>query len=402
MHTTKVFSDLVAALADPVTRVVGLQGSTRSSKTWSALQALNIVASKSKTKRKISVVSESLPHLKAGAISDLENMLKDEGTWRDNQWHDTNKRYSYSKGAIEFFSAGDMGRVTGPSREWLYVNEGINVEWKVYQQLAARTTEKIIVDFNPAYRFWFHDNLLENTDWPAGAIKLIKSTYRDNDMLSAAQIMDIESNRNIDPEWWKVYGEGELGTGQGLVWSNWDIVDALPPRALWQQAFIVIDFGWTAPSAVELMVRIGNEVWVDELAYAPNLDNQMIAQVIKDAGYGALNIGALDVLCDSAEPKSIQELKTNGVRAMPTSSKEIELGLQIAKRYQKHYTARSLGTIAENRQYRYPLLADGITYGTVPIKKHGHAKDAERYGFLSRLADTAPGYSVTYTKGRRQ
>lgn len=402
MHTTKVFSDIIEALSTPGLRVLGLQGSTRSSKTWSALQALNVVASKSKKKRKISVVSESLPHLKAGAIADFENMLTEEGTWRDSQWHDTNKRYSYTKGAIEFFSASDMGRVTGPSRDWLYVNEGINVEWKVYQQLAARTTEVIIVDFNPAYEFWFHTNLMNNPDYPPGAIKLLKSTYRDNDMLSKAQVMDIESNRNIDPEWWKVYGEGELGTGQGLVWHNWDQVDELPPRATWEQAFIVIDFGWTAPTAIELMVRIGDEVWVDELGYGPNMDNRQIAQIIKDAGYGSLSIGRLDVICDSAEPKSIAELKTNGVHAMPTTSKEIELGLQIAKRYKKHYTRRSLGTIAENRQYRYPLLADGITYGTVPIKKHGHAKDAERYGFLSRLADTAPGFAVTYSGQKKQ
>lgn len=397
MHTTKVFSDIVRELADPGLRVLLVQGSTRSSKTWSTLQALNVVASKSKRKRKISVVSESLPHLKAGAITDFENMLTSEGTWRDSQWHDTNKRYSYAKGAIEFFSASDMGRVTGPSRDWLYVNEGINIDWKVYQQLAARTTEKIIVDFNPAYEFWGHTNLLQNTDWPAGSIKLIKSTYRDNDMLTAAQIMDIESNRNIDPEWWKVYGEGELGTGQGLVWQNWDIVEALPPRNLWDEAVIVIDFGWTAPSAVELMVRIGNEIWIDELAYAPNLDNLQLAKIIKDAGYGAQSPGRIETLCDSAEPKSISELQGAGVWANPTKSKEIELGLQIAKRYQKHYTARSLGTIAENRMYRYPLLADGVTYGTVPIKKHGHAKDAERYGFLSRFAATAPGFGVTYS-----
>lgn len=401
MQTTKVFSDIARELADPALRVLLLQGSTRSSKTWSALQILNIVASKSRRKRKISVVSESLPHLKAGAISDFQNMLEQEKLWRDSMWHDTNKRYSYSKGEIEFFSASDMGRVTGPSRDILYVNEGINIEWKVYQQLAARTTEFIIVDFNPAYEFWGHTNLLNNPDYPPGAIKLLKSTYKDNDMLSAAQIMDIESNRNIDPEWWKVYGEGELGTGQGLVWRNWEQCDEMPPRSQWEQAFIVIDFGWTAPTAIELMVRVGDSVYVDELAYAPNLDNPQIAKIIKDAGYGALSINALDVICDSAEPKSISELKTNGVKAMPTTSKEIELGIQIANRYKKYYTRRSLGTIAENRMYRYPLLADGVTYGTIPIKKHGHAKDAERYGFLSRLADIAPGYSMTYTKGRR-
>lgn len=395
MHTTKVFSDVVAALADPKLRVLLLQGSTRSSKTWSVLQALNLVASKTKKKRKISITSESFPHLSAGAMSDFKNMLEGDGLWLDSKWNETKKRYSYSKGEIEFFSASDMGRVTGPSRDWLYVNEGINIDWKVYQQMAARTTEKIIIDFNPAFEFWGQTNLLNNPDWPDGTIKLIKSTYKDNDMLTAAQIMDIESNRNIDPEWWKVYGEGEQGTGRGLVAINWDIVPGLPPREQWVKDFIVVDFGFTnSKAAVEHMVWCGgDEVWIDEIAYGLTINNRHIVEAVK-----AAKLQHLKVICDSARPDSIEELQFGGLNAVKTSSKDIDLGLEIAGRYMKHYTERSIGTIAENRMYRYPLLADGVTYGTTPIKKHDHAKDAERYGFLTELADKAPGWSLTYSK----
>jgi phage terminase large subunit len=397
MHTTKVFSDLVRALADPVTRVVGLEGGTRSGKTIACIQAANIVVSKTKRPLKFSVTSESLPHLKAGAISDFQELLKAESTWNPNAWHDTDKRYSYRNGVLEFFSSSDMGRVTGPSRHWLYVNEGINIAWPIYQQLAARTEEKIIIDFNPAHEFWFHTNLLNNPDYPPGAIKVIRSTYKDNDMLTAAQIMDIESNRNIDPEWWKVYGEGLLGTGQGLVWRNWDKVAALPPRDQWTKHVVVVDFGYSQSyAAVEHMVYCDSrpdEIFIDELLYGLNLNNRHIADAIKAAG-----LQDVDVICDSARPDSIDELNYNGVRARKTKSKDIELGIQIAGRYKKWYTERSIGSIAENRQYRYPLLADGVSYGTTPIKKHDHAKDAERYGFLTAFADRAPGYSVTYTK----
>lgn len=398
METTKVFSDLVAALADPVTRTVLLQGSTRSGKTIAAIQACNLIASRTPKPRKISVVSESLPHLKAGAISDFKNLLEADGLWRENAWHDTDKRYSYRKGILEFFSASDMGRVTGPSRDWLYVNEGINIEWKVFQQLSARTTEKIIIDFNPAHDFWAFTNLLENPDYPPGAIKLIKSTYRDNDKLTAAQIMDIESNRNIDPEWWKVYGEGEKGTGRGLVWINWDKQE-LPPRDQWTKHCVVVDFGYSQSyAAVEHMVYCDSrpdEIWIDEILYGLNLNTRHIAEAIKAAG-----LQDIDTVCDSARPDSIEELRYNGIKARKTKSKDVETGLEIAGRYKKHYTERSIGTIKENRMYRYPLLADGVTYGTTPIKKHDHAKDAERYGFLTNFADRAPGYSVTYTKSK--
>lgn len=396
MHTTQVFSKTVAALVDPRLRVLLEQGSTRSSKTFSILQVLTIMASRSKTPTKISVVSESLPHLKAGAISDFQNIMETEKLWRDNQWHDTDKRYSFNKAIMEFFSAGDMGRVTGPSRDYLYVNEGINIEWKVYQQLAARTTNKIIIDFNPAHDFWAFSNLLDNPDFPPGAVQLIKSTYRDNDMLNAAQIMDIESNRNIDPEWWKVYGEGEKGTGQGLVWRNWDIAE-LPPRDQWTKHIVVVDFGYTqSKAAVMHMVQcdsMPDEIWIDEVLYGLNLNTRHIADAIKNAG-----LADIDTICDSARPDSIEELQYNGVKARKTKSKDIDTGLEIAGRYKKHYTARSLGSITENRMYRFPLLADGVTYGTTPIKKHDHAKDAERYGFLTAFADRAPGYAVTHSK----
>lgn len=397
MQTTAVFSKTVSALVDPRLRVLLEQGSTRSSKTISILQVLITVATRSKKARKISVVSESLPHLKAGAISDFRWIMEQDGLWRDNQWHDTDKKYTFANGSvIEFFSASDMGRVTGPSRDWLYVNEGINIEWKVYQQLAARTTEKIIIDFNPAFDFWAFSNLLENPDYPEGAVQLIKSTYRDNDMLSAAQIMDIESNRNIDPEWWKVYGEGEKGTGRGLVWINWDKVPSLPNRDLWTKQCGVIDFGFSvSKAAVEHMVycdHAPNEIWINEVLYGLNLNTRHIADAIKAAG-----LEKIKWYCDSARPDSIEELRFNGINATKTISKDVEVGLEIAGRYMKHYTEASVGTIAENRMYRYPLLADGVTYGTTPIKKHDHAKDAERYGFLSAFADRARGYSVTYS-----
>src|SRR5690606_29690528 len=134
-------------------------------------------------------------------------------------------------------------------------------------QLAVRTTEKIILDYNPAWEFWVDTKLAHRKD-----VRIIQSTYLDNDMLTAAQISEIESNREIDPDWWTVYGEGNTGSKEGLVVQNWDIVDGLPPRGQWKKAFIGIDFGWSNPTAIMLIVLgPGGEVWIDELAYERNL-----------------------------------------------------------------------------------------------------------------------------------
>ena len=147
MDTTKVFSDLLEAYIDPAVRIVALKGGTRSGKTWATMQLLNLIAQKSKTPRLISVVSETMPHLKRGAIRDFKNMLEAEKVFNPSKFNETDKIYKYGKGAIEFFSADEPGKVHGPARDVLYINECINVGWEVYRQLAVRTTEKIILDW---------------------------------------------------------------------------------------------------------------------------------------------------------------------------------------------------------------------------------------------------------------
>lgn len=386
METTKVFSELVDAYRDPAVRVIALKGSTRSSKTWSTLQLLDIIARKSTKPRLISVVSETMPHLKRGAIRDYKNMLSGDQVFNPYAWHDTDKTYSYKKGVIEFFSADQAGKVMGPARDVLYMNECINMDFEVYRQLAVRTTEKIILDYNPAYEFWVDSKILVRPD-----ARLIHSTYLDNDMLTPAQIAEIESNREIDPDWWNVYGLGLTGSAEGLVVQNWDIVPGLPPRSEWKEAYIGVDFGWDAPSAVMLVVLSQGEVWIDELAYGPGMDNPAIAQVIKDSGYAHL-----EVIADAAEPKSISEVKNEGVNITKSDNKDIRLGIRVMNRYKKHYTQRSLNSIDENRKYRWPKNEHGeIDKSLKPIKKHGHAKDAERYVFLNRLSNISSGFDVT-------
>lgn len=391
MDTTKVFSDLLAAYVDPSVRVIALKGGTRSGKTWAVLQLLNTIAAKSKRPRLISAVSETLPHLKRGAIRDFKNMLEADNVYNENAWHDTDKIYSYGKGKLEFFSAADSGKVHGPARDVLYINECINVSWEVYRQLAVRTTEKIILDYNPAFEFWVDSKLAPRAD-----VRILQSTYLDNDMLTAAQIAEIESNMIIDPEWWKVYGMGETGSKAGLIIQNWDIVNEMPPRSEWKKAYIGVDFGWSSPTAVMLVVLSRGEVWIDQLAYEKNFDNPAIAKAIIDAGYADI-----ETICDKAEPKSIKDLRGCGINAVPSENKEINLGISVMNRYKKHYTARSLGSIQENRVYRYAQDAEG-NYSGEPIDAHNHAKDAERYVFLNRLSNISSGFDVTVGTASRR
>jgi phage terminase large subunit len=273
------------------------------------------------------------------------------------------------------------------------VNEAIHLEWETYRQLAVRTTEKIILDYNPAYEFWVDSKLAPRAD-----VRIITSTYKDNDMLTASQISEIESNEELDPEWWKVYGLGQTGSKAGLVIKNWDIVQAMPPRSEWKKAFIGVDFGWSNPTAVMLVVLAHGDLWIDELAYEKNLDNPDIAALIKACGHKDL-----EIIADPAEPKSIKELRTAGLNVAEKGIvKDIKLGLRVLNRYKKHYTARSLGSIDENRKYRYPQDAEGNYVEDLPIDKHNHAKDAERYVALNRLSNISTGFDVTTSARSRK
>lgn len=387
METTRVFSKNVKAYIQPDVRTIVNKGGTRSSKTYSILQILYNIALESKRPRLISVVSETMPHLKRGCIRDFEDILRKEGTWNDSDWNATDKIYKINQSKIEFFSADIPGRVMGPARDILYINECINISFDIYRHLAGRTTEKIILDYNPLYEFWVDSKVLPNP-----TATLIHSTYRDNDMLPASQVAEIEYQGSIDEMYKRIMLDGETGTYEGLVIKNWDIVQDLPPRDTWKKHYIGVDFGWSNPSAIMLVV-LGekDEVYIDELAYGPGMDNPDIANVIIDAGFKGV-----EVICDKAEPKSIKELKALGIKAKPSDNKDIKLGIRVMNRYKKHYTARSLNSIDENRKYRYPQDENGEYAKSTPIDKFNHAKDAERYVFLNRLSNISSGFAVTY------
>jgi len=391
MHTTKVFSDLLEAYMDPTINVIGLKGSARSSKTTSTLQLLDIIGQKTTTDRLISVVSETMPHLKRGAIRDFKNVLGRDKRYDAAKWHDTDKIYNYGKGKIEFFSADQSSKVLGPARDLLYMNEGINQAYEIYRQLAIRTTGKIIVDYNPAFEFWMDSKLAHRPD-----VKIIHSTYLDNDFLSASQVAEIESNRDTDPDWFNVYGLGLTGSKEGLVVQNWDIVEALPTRNLWKSAYIGIDFGGSAPTAVMLLVEALGDIWIHQILYGRNVDNGPIADAIKDQGFGDI-----EAICDAADPFRIRDLRALGINAVKSDNKEIIFGITLMNRWKKHYTADSLDSITENRQYRYPKDKNG-DYEKLPKKEHGHAKDAERYVFLNRLSHIASGFDITVGSARKK
>lgn len=374
MKVTSVFNRNLEAY-NQGKRVIVNKGSTRSSKTWSTLQLLYIIAAWSKVPLLISIVSESMPHLKKGCMRDFENMLKLEGKWDLKLWNATDKIYKVNNSHIEFFSADQPGKVHGPARDILYINECINISYETYRQLAIRTTETIFLDYNPCFEFWVDEKVL-----PRSETLLIHSTYLDNEYLSPAQVKEIESNKN-DSDWWQVYGLGQTGSKVGLIIQNWDIVTTLPTS--FKKRWLGIDFGFTNDPTAIVDIRLSEgELWINELLYERGYDNLMIAKHLQEC-----NIPKhIQIVADSAEPKSIREIRNFGWNVEPASKgrDSILTGLALLNRYPKHLTQTSSNLIQEYRNYRWITDEFGKPSNT-PIDKFNHSIDAQRYVALNKL-----------------
>ena len=368
-----IFNATAVAMRDNT--VVVNKGGTRSGKTWSLLQLCHNLIIK-KHGYLVSVVGETMPFLKRGAIRDFKTMLGSE--WHDEWWNASDKVYTIptTKSSLEFFSADNEGKVHGSARDVLFINECYFVDYEIYRQLAVRTRKRILLDYNPRSRFWVDEHLIGKE-----GVALIHSTYKDNPHLTPMQVAMIESNKG-DENWWRVYGLGETGSVEGLVYTNWQISQTYPSD--YKREFICIDFGFTNDPTAILRVRLsGGELWVDEIAYRTGMLNQDIVKELKDAGIGR---GA-QIVCDSAEQKSIAEINNlGGFRAVPVAKGRgsIVAGISAVQAYKVNVTQRSLGTIDELRNYSWRRDING-NYINVPVDKYNHALDALRYGVTTYL-----------------
>lgn len=348
------------------------QGSTRSSKTYSIIQLLCTVGLS--TNKTISVVSPSLPHLKKGARRDFLEIAEDWGFYKEDSFNRTDHIFTFDTGAyIEFFGADNSGRVRGPKRDVLFVNEGNLLNKAVYTQLAIRTSETIFVDFNPADEYNYVYDLIElpNT-------KFIHSTYLNNKgNLSKEQIEEIESLQHADENLWKVYGLGLRGTSAETIYTHWKLVDEMPYRG---EIVYGQDFGFNNPSALVEVEFYEGAIYVDEMLYQSKLTTNDLISVYKDIGFDRSDI----IYCDSAEPKTIEEITRAGFTALP-SDKDVREGIRKTKSMPMYITKRSANLLKEIKSYKWKKDKEDKVLDE-PVKFMDHAMDAMRYAVFTHLS----------------
>lgn len=354
-------------------RIRAVQGGTAASKTVSILIYLIGQAQLDTKPTLTSVVSESFPHLKRGAIRDFLNILEAHGRFDANDWNKTDYTFTFMNGSkIEFFSADQPGKVRGPRRDRLFINEVNNIPHETFDQLEVRTREYIILDWNPVSEFWFYDQVKDKRN----DLDHITLTYKDNEALDQSIIDSIEQRKGRKG-WWKVYGLGQLGEIEGKIYNGWDIIDEIPKHARYERTGL--DFGYSNDPAVAVDIFYYDGGYIfDEIFHQTGMSNKRI--------YDVLSEDKRFVIADSAEPKSIDEMKGYGLNITgSTKGKDsVNFGIQIIQDQKCSVTKRSINVIKEYRNYLWETDRDGKILSR-PEHEYSHSMDAIRYALASIL-----------------
>ena len=358
-----------------------VQGGTSAGKTFGIIPILIDQATK-KNGLEISVVAESIPHLRRGAIKDFIKIMKWTNRWIPEHWNKSFLRYSFSNGSyMEFFSADQDDKLRGARRDVLYINEANNVTFNAYNELSIRTAVDIWLDFNPTIKFWAHTEVLPDDD-----SEMIILTYKDNEGLPDSIVEDIESKEakaktsEYWANWWKVYGLGQIGSLEGAIFDNWKQIQRLPEEA--RLLGYGLDFGYTNdPSALIAVYKYNDQIILDEVIYQTGLLNSDIVNLMKNKGVNGI------IYADSAEPKSIAEIKSRGFQVLPTDKgrDSIVYGIGFMQSLDILVTARSTNLIKELRNYMWMRDKTGASLNK-PIDNWNHGIDAVRYFCIMALS----------------
>lgn len=352
-------------------RIRIIQGGTSSSKTFTILTFL-IQYAIDNPNSEISVVAESIPHIKRGALKDFIKIMRWIGNFNEGNFNQSSLTYRFNKGSyIEFFSADQPDKLRGARRDILFINECNNVNFESFQQLNIRTKKFVYLDFNPTSEFWVHTELKDEPD-----SDFLILTYKDNEALDDSIVQQIEKNRlkaatsSYWANWWRVYGLGEIGMLEGVIFSNWKQIDSLPKDA--RLLGIGLDFGYTndPTAAVEVYTYNGTRI-LNELAYRTGMINSDIAKILPDN---------VPIYADSSEPKSIEEIRRYGktIKGVTKGKDSINFGIQIMQSQEYLVTSNSVNLIKELRAYCWDTDKTGVRLNK-PIDFNNHSIDALRY-----------------------
>lgn len=349
------------------------QGSSRAGKTynivlWMVIDLLN------KENKTYSIIRKTLPSLKGSVLRDLKEILLQLDLYEESKWHSVDGYYELGSNIIEWFSLDTEEKIRGRKRDVGFVNEATELTYDEFVQLSLRTTEKMILDFNPSlWKSWIYD--LEGQPDTFYTI----TTFRDNPFLPKEQIDEILKLRDRDQNLWRIFGEGLRGIPTRMVFTHQKDYDERPREA--KLLGYGIDWGYNDPSCLVAVYKLNEEIYCEELLYLRNVTITDFIYKIKSLGINLTD----DFIADSANPQAIEELRRNGINCKPVKKSSILSGLDLIKRYGFNIHKDSKNLFEELQSYVWKVDKNGNNLDE-PIDSSNHLIDGIRYVLEMKIA----------------
>jgi phage terminase large subunit len=382
IETTEIFDKLWEALNNPKVRGIVLEGGSRSSKTWSIAQAFYILAET--TSCRVAVGRFRRTWIKPTVLDTFKKMMVSIDQWDNQRFNRTDLIYSFPESTIEFYGLDDSQKLHGIETDYFWLNVAIETRKDDFDQLEQRCKKKWVLDYNPSTdEHWIYDSVLKRDD-----VVFIHSTMLDNRFLDKSirtKILSYEptpSNRRTgtaDAYKWMVYGLGKRSRREGAIFENWSECKTIPQDYKWR--VWGLDFGFTNdPTALIEVTFQGGMLWVKEILFETGLTN---ADIVAKCGLEKHN----EIIADSAEPKSIEEIRRKGYRVRPVDKgpDSVRAGIDKLKQYPIKVHEDSLNIIKEFRNYAWKRDYKTNQVTNVPEDDNNHAIDAIRYVAMMKM-----------------
>ena len=371
LKTNIVFENLV----DSDKKIVINQGGTRSGKTFNILLYIIFYYCLNNSNKTITICRKTYPALRATVLRDFINILREHNLYSEDNHNKSSSEYNLFGNLIEFISLDQPVKVRGRKRHLLFINEANELFWEDWQQLLFRTSDKIILDYNPSEEYhWIYDKIIPRED-----AKFLKTTYKDNPFLEQSLIDEIERLKYTDEQYWQIYGLGEKGISKATIF-NYVECNQVPFEA--EVVSFGMDFGFTNdPTALVKVSKLDNNLYIEELLYRTMMTTGDIHNFLKG------KVNREPIYADSSEPRIIEELRRMGwsIRASLKGRDSVNAGIDLLKRFKIHIHKDSTNAIQEFRNYKWLEDKTGKLTNK-PEDKNNHITDAVRYATYSILS----------------
>lgn len=320
----------------------------------------------------LTVVRQSLPSIKGTVLRDFVDILSRLNIYSENNHNKTEQIYELNGNIIEFVSADQPQKIRGRARDYLFCNEANELTYEAWMQLIMRTRGKIVLDYNPSdISSFIYDDIIPRDD-----ADFYITTFRDNPFLPKDLIAELERLKDADPNYWQIYGLGERGLNQDLIYTHFRTTEEMPEDG---EVAYGLDFGFNVPTALVKVVFHEGAAYCEELLYETKLTTEdLVDRII------SLNLSRYDeIFCDAAEPKTIETLIRAGLNAKP-ANKDVTEGIKTVKATPLYIHQDSVNLLKELRNYRWKTDRNGNKLD-MPVKFGDHILDATRYCIYSKI-----------------